>query len=150
MNNMIITGVTALLKVKRLTETAQLPQRKSEEAAGLDLYADEDVRIALDETAKIKTGIAIALPPGTVGLILDRGSVGASGVHNFAGVIDADYRGEVIVVQHNASEVPRVISYGDRIAQLVVLPYIKLEPYEVQQLTTTQRGSGAFGSTGVN
>jgi len=127
-----------------------LPVHKSAEAAGADLYADEFVEIAPNETVKIKTGIAIALPPGTVGLILDRGSIGATGIHNFAGVIDSDYRGEIIVVQHNTTKLTRRIEKGDRIAQLVVLPYIKLEPYEVQQLTTTQRGSGAFGSTGVN
>ncbi len=147
---MIQTGVQALIKVKRVSETAKLPVRGTSGSAGLDIFSDEDY-IVLDpgETRKIATGIGIQLPPGTVGLLLDRSSLGSQGIHNFAGVIDSDYRGEVFVVLHNTTSDPYYIVHGHKISQLVVVPYIELHPYEVDELTTTERGKGAFGSTGA-
>jgi dUTP pyrophosphatase len=150
--------VQILLPVKRLTESAKLPVRGSEQAAGLDIFADETVYIYPGETKRIKTGIAIELPPGTVGLFMDRGSVSSRGLHIFAGVIDADYRGELEVVLHNANQIAHIaersqdrlvhIRAGDKITQLVILPYIHMTAYEVQQLNDTERGEGRFGSTG--
>lgn len=139
----------ALLKVKRLTESAKLPVRGTVESAGLDLFADEDILIKPSETKKISTGIAIELPPGTVGLFLDRSSIGINGLHNHAGVIDSDYRGELFVVLHNGADHQWVIVKGAKISQLVVLPYIALYPYEVEELSETGRNSNGFGSTGA-
>lgn len=146
---MIATGIQALLKVKRLRRTAKLPTRGSEQAAGLDLYTDLSEVLTPQATVVISTGIAIELPPGTVGLILDRSSMGKKGVHTFGGVIDSDYRGEIKVTLHNTNNQNIHIDDGDRIAQLVVLPIVIMQPYEVKELTTTERGSNGFGSTGV-
>lgn len=146
---MIATGVQALLKVKRLTKSAKLPERGTVGSAGLDIFADEEIALLPDTTSKVSTGIAIELPPGTVGLFLDRGSLGSNGIHNFAGVIDADYRGELFVVLHNATNREILIKKEQKITQMVVLPYIALHPYEVKELSETMRGAGAFGSTGV-
>lgn len=146
---MISTGVQALVKVKRLTESAKLPTRGTEGSAGLDIYTDETVDIWPGITRRIHTGIAVELPPGTVGLFLDKGSIGITGVHNFAGVIDADYRGELMVVLHNTSTTIQHYEKGQKITQLVVLPYIALHPYEVKELNETTRNDGAFGSTGA-
>jgi dUTP pyrophosphatase len=146
---MIQTGVRALIKVKRLTESAKLPERGTEGSAGLDIFADENVSINPGETIKIHTGIAVEIPPGCVGLFLDKSSFGITGVHNYAGVIDSDYRGELMVVLHNSTSVGKVYVAGQKITQLVVVPFISLHPYEVQELSDTQRGNGAFGSTGA-
>lgn len=142
------------MKIKRLTDTAQLPTRASDGAAGLDLYADVPfgaITIYPGETNKIHTGIAVELRPYQVGLVYPRSGRATKDGLRLAtvGVIDSDYRGEVIVALHNDSRVVKYIEHGERIAQLVVMQYEHEEVQEVKELNGTQRGSGGFGSTGV-
>jgi dUTP pyrophosphatase len=152
---MIQAGLQLLLKTKRVAPNAKLPVRNNPNDAGLDLYALEKVEVDFGVVVKVKTGIAIELPPGTVGLILDRSSIGSKGIKVFGGVIDSDYRGEILVVlgrvatnwDDNIFE-PYTINEGDKIAQLVVLPILLPIPYEVSELTDTSRGVNGFGSSG--
>ena len=139
--------------IKKLSEKATLPTRGSEYAAGYDLYAclDEDAVIAPGKTVKIGTGISVAVPEGYFGAIFARSGLAAKqGLRpaNCVGVADSDYRGEYIVALHNDSDEPRTVSNGDRIAQLVVMPFLSCEFEETDELSETQRGSGGFGSTG--
>lgn len=145
--------LSAKIKIKKLTDTAKTPTRGSEHAAGYDLYADvkEDVQIKPHETAKIGTGIAMEIPDGYFGAIFARsGLASKEGLRpaNCVGVCDSDYRGEYIVAIHNDSEKTRTITAGERIAQLVVMPYLPVTFDEVAELTDTNRGEGGFGSTG--
>ena len=144
---------TMIVKVKRLTDTAVLPTRGSEHAAGYDLYADcrESITIEPHETAKIGTGLSMEIPDGYFGAIFARsGLASKQGLRpaNCVGVCDSDYRGEYIVAVHNDSNHPRVIDPGERIAQLVVMPHLAVTFDEVEDLSDTDRGDGGFGSTG--
>ena len=139
--------------LKKLRPEAVLPTRGSAAAAGYDLYAclDAPVTIAPHETAKIGTGLSLALPEGCFGAVFARsGLASKQGLRpaNCVGVCDSDYRGEYIVALHNDSEEPRTVSGGDRIAQLVVLPFLPVEFTETEELDETARGTGGFGSTG--
>lgn len=144
----------------KLDPSAVAPYRGSEEAAGYDLCAlsntetdDCNYYISSGETVKIHTGIAVSLPAGTFGAIFARSGLATKqGLRpaNCVGVIDSDYRGEVIVALHNDSYSTRTIEPGERIAQLVVLPYITTDFIEVDSLDETKRGAGGFGSTGIN
>lgn len=141
------------IQIKKLREGAQLPTRGSEKAAGYDLYAclDEAVTILPHTTAKIGTGLALAVPDGYFGAVFARSGLAAKQSlrpANCVGVCDADYRGEYIVALHNDGEVERVVAPGDRIAQLVVMPFLSVEFDEVAELDETERGAGGFGSTG--
>jgi dUTP pyrophosphatase len=141
------------IQIKKLTETAKLPTRGSDKAAGYDLYADsvESVLIKPHTTTKIGTGLAIAIPEGYFGAIFARSGLAAKqGLRpaNCVGVCDEDYRGEYIVALHNDTDMNRIIEPGDRIAQLVVLPYLPVEFEEVDELSETERGASGFGSTG--
>ncbi len=146
------------LKIKKLCESAILPQYASEGAAGLDLYAcisdyDGMTDIQSESTELIKTGIAIEIPKGYVGLIYARSGLATKkGLRpaNCVGVIDSDYRGEIIVALHNDSAQSQSISNGERIAQLVIMPFIHVETELCNELSDTQRGTGGFGSTGIN
>lgn len=143
----------AKIKIKKLTDTAKTPTRGSEHAAGYDLYADvkEDVQIKPHETVKIGTGLAMEVPDGYFGAIFARsGLASKEGLRpaNCVGVCDSDYRGEYIVAIHNDSGKTRTITAGERIAQLVVMPYLPVTFDEVAELTDTNRGEGGFGSTG--
>lgn len=142
-----------VVNYKRLSETAILPTYGSKEAAGMDLYADgPGYVIEPGETVKISTGIAISLPQYTFGALFARSGLATKqGLRpaNCVGVIDSDYRGEIIVAMHNDSNETRTIGYGDRIAQLAILPYYDVVFYEVPSLDDTDRGDGGFGSTGV-
>lgn len=145
--------LSAKIKIKKLTDTAKTPTRGSEHAAGYDMYADvkEDVQIKPHETVKIGTGLAMEIPDGYFGAIFARsGFATKEGLRpaNCVGVCDSDYRGEYIVVIHNDSEETRTITAGERIAQLVVMPYLPVTFDEVAELTDTNRGEGGFGSTG--
>lgn len=145
--------LSAKINIKKLTDTAKTPTRGSEHAAGYDLYADvkNQVMISPHETAKIGTGLAIEIPDGYFGAIFARSGLAAKeGLRpaNCVGVCDSDYRGEYIVAVHNDSDQPRVIDPGERIAQLVVMPYLAVTFEEVTELTDTNRGEGGFGSTG--
>ena len=142
------------MKIKRLTETAKLPTRGSMGDAGLDLFADVPGAIASypGETKKIHTVIAVELRPYQVGLVYPRsGRATKDGLRlaNSVGVIDSDYRGEIIVALHSDSQAVQYIEHGERIAQIVVMQYEHEEAQEVEELNGTQRGSGGFGSTGV-
>lgn len=132
-----------------MTESAKIPTRGTSGSAGLDIYSDESVILKSQQVVPIRTGIAIELPPGTVGLFLDKSSLGSSGIHNFAGVIDSDYRGELFVVLYNSTDHDIVLEHGRKITQLVVIPFISLHPYEIETLSNTERGSSGFGSTGA-
>lgn len=141
------------IKIKKLRENAQIPTRGSAAAAGYDLYAclDESVTIAPHATAMIGTGLSVAVPEGYFGAVFARSGLAAKQSlrpANCVGVCDSDYRGEYIVALHNDGEVERVIENGERIAQLVVLPYLSVEFDEVSELDETERGADGFGSTG--
>jgi len=144
--------VNSKLYCKKLNENATLPTRGSKEAAGWDLYAAEDATINPGETVKISTGIAIALPENTFGAIFARSGLATKqglAPANKVGVVDSDYRGPVIVALYNHSKEERTVNAGDRIAQLVVLPYVPVDLTEVEKLDDTERGDGGFGHTGV-
>ena len=141
------------VKVKKLDSRAVIPSRGSAAAAGADLYAltDGDISVAPGETVFVHTGIALEIPSGLVGLVYARSGLACkSGLApaNKVGVIDSDYRGEVMVALHNHSAETRTVSSGDRIAQLVIAPYIPAVFEEADELSDTVRGEGGFGSTG--
>ena len=142
------------VNIKKLNEKAVLPTYGSEYAAGADLYAcnEEKIVIKPHETVLIKTGIALEIPEGYAGLIYARSGIATKrglAPANKVGVIDADYRGEVMVALHNHSEVDGGIEPFERIAQLVVTPFLKVDFEETDELSDTVRGAGGFGSTGV-
>ncbi len=143
--------------IKVLNERAKIPTRGSEQAAGYDLYAcmNEGIdfaQIAPHGTVVIGTGISMALPDGTFGGIFARSGLAAKEnlrPANCVGAVDSDYRGEVKVALHNDSNEIRTIYHGDRIAQLIVLPYVPANFIEVENLDETERGAGGFGHTGI-
>lgn len=141
------------VNVKKLNENARLPVYGSPYAAGADLYActQGPVTVGAGETVFVHTGIAIELPAGTVGLVYARSGLACKkdlAPANKVGVIDCDYRGEILVALHNHGNQPREIENGERIAQLVVAPYYVAEFEESAELSDTERGAGGFGSTG--
>ena len=141
------------INIKRLTESAILPERGSAYAAGYDLFADltENVEIKPHETKLIGTGLSMEIPEGYFGGIFARSGLSSKeGLRpaNCVGVVDADYRGEVKVALHNDGEVAREVKVGQKIAQLVVVPFLSVEFDEVDELSETVRGVGGFGSTG--
>ena len=140
------------LRVQRLTTTAVLPSRATTGDAGLDLYASEPASLGAGERASVGTGIAIEIPAGHAGLVLPRSGWAAKhgiSLVNAPGLIDAGYRGEVRVLLLNTDrEEAFEISEGDRIAQLLVVPFASLEPVESASLAKSERGEGGFGSTG--
>jgi len=141
------------INVKKLSERAKLPVYGSAFAAGADLCALDAVEIPAGETEFVHTGIAAELPAGTVGLVYARSGLACKqdlAPANKVGVIDCDYRGEIIVALHNHGPEPRTVNAGDRIAQLVVAPYYVAEFEEAEELSETVRGAGGFGSTGKN
>ena len=143
-----------IINVKKLDERAVLPTYGSEFAAGADLYAVTDGEVAIQpgETKLVHTGLAMEIPEGYAGLIYARSGLASKrglAPANKVGVIDADYRGEVMVALHNHSNVEQKISHGERIAQLVVAPFLKASFTETEALSDTVRGVGGFGSTGT-
>ncbi len=142
------------INIKRLRNDAILPTRGSVAAAGYDLYACLDttkITVSPHSTQKIGTGIAVAIPDGYFGAIFARSGLAAkSGLRpaNCVGVADSDYRGEYIVALHNDTDEPKTVENGERIAQLVIMPFLSAEFNEVEELDSTERGSGGFGSTG--
>lgn len=141
------------VNIKKLNGNAVVPSYGSEYAAGADLYAclDNDVTVAPHETVMIPTGIAMELPIGYAGFIYARSGLASKkglAPANKVGVVDCDYRGEVKVALHNHSSIPQTVSCGERVAQLVVAPYITAEFKECETLSDTGRGAGGFGSTG--
>lgn len=137
------------LYLQRLTETAHIPTRATEGAAGLDLYADADAIITEYGRHWVSTGIAVAIAPGYVGLVWPRSGLAGHGLDTSAGVIDSDYRGEVKVLLCNGTPHRKTVHRGDRIAQLLVLPVGMPNLIEVDALPATARGENGFGSTGA-
>ena len=139
------------VNVKKLNENAKLPVYGSEFAAGADLYASEGATIGAGETKFVHTGIAVELPQGTVGLVYARSGMACKqdlAPANKVGVIDSDYRGEIMVALHNHGKELRTVAAGDRIAQFVIAPYYTAQFIEAAELSDTVRGEGGFGSTG--
>ena len=139
--------------IKKLNDNAIIPSYGSAYAAGADLYAciESDVVVKPHETVLIPTGIAIELPEGLAGLIYARSGLATKkglAPANKVGVVDCDYRGEVKVSLHNHSEIPQTVAVGERVAQLVITPYVTAEFVTVDELSETVRGAGGFGSTG--
>lgn len=146
---------TVNMNVKKLNNDSIVPTKGSEYAAGLDLYAYIEsgaVDIPAGSTVKIGTGIAAEIPVGCFGGVFARSGLATKrGLRpsNCVGVVDSDYRGEVIVALHNGSDKCETIHHGDRIAQLIIMPYINVELHEADKLSGTDRGEGGFGSTGL-
>lgn len=143
------------VNIKKIDSAAIIPTRGSEEAAGYDLYSyipdNIPVTILPGETKKIQTGVAMEIPKGYAGLIYARSGLACKqglAPANKVGVVDSDYRGEIIVALHNHSSELRIVENGERIAQLVIAPFLSVEFSEVDELDNTSRGSGGFGSTG--
>ena len=141
------------VRLKRLNENAKIPTYASEFSAGADLYAciDEELVVKAGETVFVKTGLAMELENGYVALVYARSGLACKrglAPANKVGVIDSDYRGEIMVALHNHSSEDQIVGVGERIAQLVVTPYIKCEFEECEELDSTKRGAGGFGSTG--
>lgn len=141
------------LNIKKLDDRAVVPTYGTEYSAGADLYAclDSEEIIKAGETKFIKTGLAMEIPVGYVGLIYARSGLACKkglAPANKVGVIDADYRGEIMVALHNHSKEDIVVAPLERIAQIVIAPFLKVEFNEVNELNDTVRGAGGFGSTG--
>ena len=142
------------VEIKKLDERAIIPTYGTEFSAGADIYAllDEPVTIAPGETKLIHTGLAMAIPEGLVGLNFARSGMATKrglAPANKVGVIDSDYRGELLVALYNQGDVAQTVEHGDRIAQLVLVPYYTADFILCDELDKTVRGEGGFGSTGT-
>jgi len=157
--------MTKQLPTKMASEHATLPTYGSEQAAGMDLYADLHPRDADQEFPNlefvhelkpgerklVKTGISTVIPNNFYGRVAPRSGLAYKhGIDVMAGVIDSDYRGEIGVILINHGDEPFIIKHGDRIAQMIITPYLTLDPVPYQELPDTDRGEGGFGSTGSN
>ncbi len=141
------------VQVKKTDPRAVLPTYGSLFAAGADLYllSDDDVTIAPGETKLLHTGLSMAIPEGYAGLIYARSGLASKkglAPANKVGVVDADYRGEIMVALHNHSSLPATLENGERIAQMVITPFLAVDFEESETLSDTARGAGGFGSTG--
>lgn len=138
------------IKMVQLKEDAVLPTRGTPGSGGLDLYSTEDVCLRSGDIVGISPGLAMEIPSGYCGLLMTRSSFGMRGVRIAAGTncIDSDFRGELIIYLRNDGEYEWTIHKGDRIAQLVIVPYLECMPVWADELTPTIRGEGGFGSTG--
>lgn len=142
------------IKFVKLDERAHVPVYGTEFAAGADLYAcmKEPVNVKAGTTEFIHTGIAMAIPEGLVGLVYARSGLACKkglAPANKVGVIDSDYRGEIMIALHNHSDEDILVEDGERVAQMVIAPYLFANYEEVNSLSDTDRGEGGFGSTGV-
>lgn len=141
------------INLKKLDERAIVPTYGSPYSAGADLYAltDGNVELKSGETKLIHTGISLEIPEGCGGFIFARSGLATKrglAPANKVGVVDSDYRGEIMVALHNHSSETQVIENGERIAQLVIMPYVAAQFIECDELSETVRGEGGFGSTG--
>ena len=140
-----------VLRVKKLNEKAIIPTKGSTSAAGYDLYSSEEKIVPSRGKELIKTSISIAVPPGNYGRIAPRsGLAWKNFIDTGAGVIDCDYRGELMVLLFNHSENDFQVKYGDRVAQLIIEKITETKIEETEDLDSTSRGIGGFGSTGVS
>lgn len=141
------------LRIKKLRDNAQMPTYGSEYAAGADMYAaiDEAVKIQPNETKFIPTGLAFEIPEGYAGFIYARSGLACKkglAPANKVGVVDADYRGEVMVALHNHGTEIQIVEAGERIAQMIIAPFVVVNYIFSDELDDTVRGEGGFGSTG--
>ena len=140
------------MKLKIITDN-QVPAYATEHAAGIDLFCKtkEDISIKPGETIKINTGLKVEIPEGYFGAVYPRSSTGVKKqlmLANTLGVIDSDYRGELMMFFYNYGKTDQVIKNGDRLAQLVIQPYLRCQIEEVEELSESERNEGGFGSTG--
>lgn len=145
--------MTTKINIKKLHANAKIPTFGSEFAAGFDLYAcnTEPITIPAGETVLIHTGLAMEIPAGYGGFVYARSGLATKrglAPANKVGVIDADYRGEIMIALHNQSQEAQEVAVGERIAQMVIAPFLKVDFNQVEELTDTMRGAGGFGSTG--
>lgn len=143
--------MTQTVRVKKLRENAVLPSYGSDYAAGADLYACNAVTVEPGATEFVQTGLALEIPAGYAGLVYARSGLACKkglAPANKVGVIDADYRGEIMVALYNHSSQAVEIEPGERVAQLVITPYLTAVFEETEELSDTVRGEGGFGSTG--
>ena len=144
-----------LLKIKKIKDNARIPKRATNGSAGMDLYAciNESITLNPGQLALVPTGIAIELPDnGCAAFLYARSGLATKkglAPANKVGVVDCDYRGEIMVALHNHSTIPQTVSKDERIAQMVIAPYILAEFEEADTLSETLRGNGGFGSTGI-
>ena len=142
-----------IVRIKKLNENATVPTYGTEYSAGADLYnLNEAVTIPAHKTVLIHTGLSVEIPEGYAGLIYARSGLASKrglAPANKVGVVDADYRGEVMVALHNHSDIDATVDAGERVAQLVVTPFLKVEYQLADELSDTVRGAGGFGSTGI-
>lgn len=142
-----------IVRIKKLNENATLPTYGTEYSAGADLYnLNEAVTIPAHKTVLIHTGLSAEIPEGYAGLIYARSGLASKrglAPANKVGVVDADYRGEIMVALHNHSDIDATVDAGERVAQLVVTPFLKVEYELADELSDTVRGAGGFGSTGT-
>ncbi len=141
------------MRIKKLNDKAIVPTYGTEFSAGADLYAcvDGEVVIGAGETAFVSTGLAVEIPVGYVGLVYARSGLASKkglAPANKVGVIDSDYRGEIMVALYNQSKEERTVAYGERIAQMVIAPFVQADFEVSETLDDTARGGGGFGSTG--
>ncbi|MGN0818846.1 MAG: dUTP diphosphatase [Christensenellaceae bacterium] len=140
------------VRIKKLCDEAVIPVYQTVESAGADLHSTEETVIEPSRTKLIKTGLAMELPSGFVGLIYARSGLATKrglAPANKVGVIDSDYRGEIMVALHNHSQETQTVAKGERIAQLVIAPVYQAQFQVVDDISDTQRGKGGFGSTGT-
>lgn len=146
--------MTQKVRYQILDSRAEAPHYGSADAAGADLYAilDAPLTLAPGQTVLVHTGLAVEIPTGFVGLVCARSGLATKrglAPANKVGVIDADYRGEIMVALHNHSADAQTIEHGERVAQLVLVPYLTADYEQADRLTDTDRGVGGFGSTGT-
>lgn len=137
------------LRIKRLDPSIPLPRYATEGASGLDLCSTITATIQPGGRAKLPTGLCLEIPDGMEGQVRPRSGLASRGILAALGTIDRDYRGEVAVILENRSHEPHIVHEGDRIAQLVIAPVVRVELEEVEELSETDRGAAGFGSTGV-
>ena len=146
--------MTQTVRYQKLDERAVEPRYGSADAAGADLYAvmDEPLTLQPGQTALVRTGLAVEIPAGFVGLVCARSGLATKrglAPANKVGVIDADYRGEILISLHNHSNDPQTVEHGERVAQMLLMPYLTAAYEQADSLTDTVRGDGDFGSTGT-
>lgn len=138
------------IEVQLLTNSAVLPQRAHKDDAGMDLFSSESISLSPGETKVVKTGIAMSIPKGHVGMIADRSSMGKKGIKVAGGIVDSGYRGEIGVILINLSCEQQDFAVGSKIAQMLIIPISTPKPVFVGVFSEekTDRGEGGFGSTG--
>ena len=138
------------IKLKKMNPNAVMPTYAKQGDAAMDLYAAEIIKDGWGNYVYL-TGIALEIPPGYVGLLFPRSSVSKTclSLANSVGVVDSGYRGEIMLKYRNTGEANSFYKTGDRVGQLIVMPYPQIELIEVEELSTTERGDGGFGSSGL-